>query len=145
VTLTEPAIVKAITKGGASVMTAAALAKYPTRMTAYQGVLSTTQIADVAAFVYASTHAAATPVVQRITVTMGKPKEASCFLSKKVISKGKVVFTTRNSGKAQHIFQINGKKTRPLAPGKSATLTVIFKKGGRYTYSCPVHGVLKVT
>jgi mono/diheme cytochrome c family protein len=55
-TLSESVIVKAITNGGASVMTKAALAKYPTQMVAYKDVLSTAEIENVAAFVYASTH-----------------------------------------------------------------------------------------
>lgn len=54
--LTEATIVKAITNGGASVMTAAAKAKYPTQMVAYKGALSTTVINNIAAFVYTSTH-----------------------------------------------------------------------------------------
>jgi mono/diheme cytochrome c family protein len=56
VNLSEATIVKAITSGGASVMSKAAAAKYATRMTPYKGVLSASAIEDVAAFVYASTH-----------------------------------------------------------------------------------------
>jgi mono/diheme cytochrome c family protein len=59
VKLSQATIVKAIEKGGASVMSKSAVATYPTHMTAYQGVLSTTQIEDVAAFVYTSTHTSA--------------------------------------------------------------------------------------
>jgi mono/diheme cytochrome c family protein len=54
--LTEVQIIKAITNGGASIMTKKALAKYPTRMVAYKGVLSKAKINNVAAFVYTSTH-----------------------------------------------------------------------------------------
>jgi len=54
--LAEAVIIKAISSGGASVMTRAELAKYPTRMFAYRNVLSTAQIQDIAAFVYRSTH-----------------------------------------------------------------------------------------
>ena len=54
--LIEARIIKAISSGGASIMTKAALAKYPTRMVAYKGALTTTQINDCAAFVYKSTH-----------------------------------------------------------------------------------------
>jgi mono/diheme cytochrome c family protein len=56
VKLTEAKLIKAITNGGASVMTKAQVAKYATHMTKYKGVLSTKQIQDVAAFVYVSTH-----------------------------------------------------------------------------------------
>jgi len=56
VPLAEPVVIKAITLGGASVMGQSALAKYHTRMPAYRNVLSTTQIQDIAAYVYRSTH-----------------------------------------------------------------------------------------
>ncbi len=54
--LTEAVIIKAITNGGASVMSKAAAAKYTTQMTAYKNVLTPTVIQNVAAFVYTSTH-----------------------------------------------------------------------------------------
>jgi len=56
VRLPESTIIKAISSGGASVMTPSLLARYPTRMPAYRNVLSTRQIQDIAAFVYRSTH-----------------------------------------------------------------------------------------
>ena len=56
--LPEATIVKAITLGGASVMTKAQVAKYSTQMTAYRNVLSKKQIADIAAYVYKATHPA---------------------------------------------------------------------------------------
>lgn len=58
VNLSEATIVKAITKGGASVMTKAALAKFPTQMIAYSGTLTKTQIQNIAAFEYTATHPA---------------------------------------------------------------------------------------
>jgi mono/diheme cytochrome c family protein len=54
--LPEATLIKAVTKGGAAVASKAVLAKYPTQMPAYGGVLSRTAIDNVAAFVYASTH-----------------------------------------------------------------------------------------
>jgi cytochrome c6 len=56
VKLTEAVIIKAITNGGATVMTKAQLAKYQTQMVAYKGTLSTKVIDNIAAFVYTSTH-----------------------------------------------------------------------------------------
>jgi mono/diheme cytochrome c family protein len=56
VKLTEAVIIKAITNGGATVMTKAQAAKYSTTMTAYRNALTTAQIRDIAAFVYRSTH-----------------------------------------------------------------------------------------
>jgi mono/diheme cytochrome c family protein len=54
--LTEAVIVKAITNGGASVMSKAAAAKYTTQMTAYKNVLTPAVIQNLAAYVYNSTH-----------------------------------------------------------------------------------------
>ena len=54
--LTEPVIIKAITNGGATVMTKAAAAKYATQMVPYKGALTTEQIDNIAAYVYVSTH-----------------------------------------------------------------------------------------
>ena len=54
--LTQALVIKAITNGGASVMSKAAVAKYATHMTPYKGVLSVGQIDNVSAFVYVSTH-----------------------------------------------------------------------------------------
>ncbi len=54
--LTEAVLIKAVTNGGATVMTAAARAKYQVPMAAFKGTLSAAQIQNVAAFVYTSTH-----------------------------------------------------------------------------------------
>jgi uncharacterized cupredoxin-like copper-binding protein len=48
-----------------------------------------------------------------------------------------------NKGKTMHDFQIGGKKTALLTPGKRATLRVTLKKG-KYAYKCtfPGHAAL---
>lgn len=143
--LSETTIVKAVTSGGASVMTKAAAAKYQIQMTAYKGTLTPTQIADVSAFVYASTHATTTQAKVTVTVTIGVPKATSCKLSKSVVAKGTVVFTVKNEGKTKHFFEVDGKKTPLIAAHKSAKLTVVFGKTGRFTYTCVAKGTLKVT
>ena len=53
--LSEAILIKAITKGGSSVMTKAAIAKYTTMMVPYGGTLSATQINEIAAFIYSVT------------------------------------------------------------------------------------------
>lgn len=83
-----------------------------------------------------TTHASATTV----TVTAGKPSEFRFTLSTKTVPKGSVTFKVTNKGSITHDFTINGKKTPNLAPGKSATLTVTFKKAGNYPYKCGVPG-----
>jgi uncharacterized cupredoxin-like copper-binding protein len=57
-------------------------------------------------------------------------------LSKKVVAKGAVTFTVVNKGSIAHDFKIAGKKTRLVAPGKSATLKVLFARAGKYPYLC---------
>jgi len=54
-TLTQALLIKAITNGGSSIMTKAALAKYQTQMTPYK-YLGTKTIQNISRFVYESTH-----------------------------------------------------------------------------------------
>jgi mono/diheme cytochrome c family protein len=56
VPLPEATIIKAITNGGATIMSKAAAAKYTTQMVAYKGALTGEQITNIAAYVYVSTH-----------------------------------------------------------------------------------------
>jgi len=53
---------------------------------------------------------------------------------------GTVTFDVKNAGKMAHDFRINGKQTRLIQPGKTATLTVAFKKKAGYHYICAVPG-----
>lgn len=54
--LREAVIIRAITYGGATVMSKTAATRYTTQMTPYKNVLTPTVIRNVAAFVYTSTH-----------------------------------------------------------------------------------------
>jgi plastocyanin len=72
-------------------------------------------------------------------------KEYSFKLAARSIRKpGKVTFSFRNVGQLVHNFHINGKGTRDVQPGTSATLTVTFKRKGSYRYLCtePGHAAL---
>jgi uncharacterized cupredoxin-like copper-binding protein len=83
----------------------------------------------------ATAHAAAT------TRDAVSGKEFSFRLVKKSIAKpGKVTFTFRNVGTIAHDFDIGGKRTRLIGPGKTARLTVTFHKKGRFSYRCTVPG-----
>jgi uncharacterized cupredoxin-like copper-binding protein len=84
--------------------------------------------------------AAARPQATADTVTAGKPSELRFTLSKRSVPKGSVSFTVTNRGKLKHDFKIAGKKTPILASGKRATLTVTFKRAGRFPYLCTVPG-----
>jgi uncharacterized cupredoxin-like copper-binding protein len=79
----------------------------------------------------------------RSTATTVQVKGGEFFfrLSTKSIAKpGKVTFVFSNIGHVQHDFDINGKKTPLISPGKKATLVVTFKKKGKFTYICTVPG-----
>ena len=56
VPLPEATLIKAITKGGSSVMTKAAIAKYTTQMVPYGSTLKALQINEIAAYIYSVTH-----------------------------------------------------------------------------------------
>jgi uncharacterized cupredoxin-like copper-binding protein len=66
--------------------------------------------------------------------------EFKFVLSSKTAKRGVVVFRVKNVGKLGHDFQINGRKTRVISPGKSATLRVVFLRKGAYSYKCTVPG-----
>jgi nitrite reductase (NO-forming) len=86
---------------------------------------------------YATAFAKTSVPVQRVTVTM---TDFKFKLSKSKVNTGTVIFTVVNRGKITHDFKINGKKTVRLAPGKKATLKVVFKKKGTYAYLCTLPG-----
>ena len=75
-----------------------------------------------------------------VKVLAGKPTEFKFKLSKLKVAKGVVVFKVTNSGAILHDFKIAGKKTKNLAPGKSQTIKVVFKKAGKYPFLCTVTG-----
>jgi uncharacterized cupredoxin-like copper-binding protein len=80
-------------------------------------------------------NAAATVTTVTVTATEFKFK-----LSRTSVPLGKVVFTVVNKGKIGHDFKIAGKKTAMIAPGKKATLTVVFTKKGKLAYICTLTG-----
>ena len=85
--------------------------------------------------------AAGTQKAASTTVTV-KASEFKFVLSSKTVAKpGKVVFKVTNTGKEAHNFVILSginKATPLIQPKKSATLTVTFKKAGKYTYEWTV-------
>ena len=82
---------------------------------------------------------AAIPAGARTTATTVKvtAKEYKFILSTKTARHGTVIFKVTNRGKIKHDFKIAGKKTIQLKPNKSATLTVVLKKG-KHPYICTV-------
>ena len=75
-----------------------------------------------------------------VKVTAGKPTEFHFILSRSTVPVGSVTFKITNHGLLTHNFTIDGKHSKNMTPGSSATLTVVFKKAGRYPYKCSVPG-----
>ena len=69
----------------------------------------------------------------------GKPTELDFTLSKRSAAAGKVTFRIANRGALKHEFKIARRKTKLLASGTSAKLTVTLRRG-RYRYMCTVPG-----
>jgi uncharacterized cupredoxin-like copper-binding protein len=74
-----------------------------------------------------------------VNVTAGKPSELDFTLSKQRVKAGRVTFRVTNRGSLKHDFRVAGKKTKLIAKGKSASLTVTLKRG-RNRYVCTVPG-----
>jgi uncharacterized cupredoxin-like copper-binding protein len=78
---------------------------------------------------------------QAATTIQVKGGEFFFRLSSKSIGKpGKVTFAFKNIGHVSHDFQISGKKTPLIQPGRTARLVVTFKKKGKWVYRCTVPG-----
>ncbi len=75
-----------------------------------------------------------------VNVTAGKPSELKFALSKKSAAKGVVTFKVTNKGALEHDFKIDGKVTKKLKPGATATLRVTFKRSGKFPYICTLPG-----
>ena len=91
--------------------------------------------------VCASTVVPAAAAGTKTTTVDVKAVEFSFTLSTKKLAKpGTVAFVVKNAGHLSHDFKIDGKKTALIQPGKSAKLTVDFKKQGSYPYLCTVPG-----
>jgi uncharacterized cupredoxin-like copper-binding protein len=97
----------------------------------------------IAAFTPAGIASARTDAPARAAATAisVSGKEFSFHLSKTSIPKpGTVTFSFHNAGTMKHNFDIGGKKTPLIGPGKTAKLTVTFHEKGRFAYRCTVPG-----
>lgn len=75
-----------------------------------------------------------------VAVTAGKPSEFKFTVKPASVKKGVVTFKVANKGKLAHDFKIIGKKTKLIGKGKAATLSVTFKKAGKFAFLCTVPG-----
>jgi uncharacterized cupredoxin-like copper-binding protein len=99
--------------------------------------LLTVGAVGAAIFLAVSPFAGARPSAAQSTTVKVTAKEFKFILSRKSARHGKTIFKVVNKGKIKHDFKIAGKKTVQLKPNKSATLTVVLKKG-RHPYICTV-------
>ena len=100
-------------------------------------------VAAVGASAEAAVRPAQTGVVrgaQLIKTVNVAASEFKFVLSSKSAKRGVVIFKVKNVGKLGHDFQIDGRKTKVISPGQSATLRVIFLRKGSYPYKCTVPG-----
>ncbi len=61
-------------------------------------------------------------------------------MSRTRVPVGTVHFVVVNRGATAHDFRIAEHRTRVLQPGDRQTLTVVFKRSGRFTYDCTIPG-----
>ena len=73
------------------------------------------------------------------TITVAASEYKFKLSATSVKKPGSVTFKVTNKGHVPHNFKIDGKVTSMISPGKSATLTVTFKKGA-FPYECTVPG-----
>ena len=103
-------------------------------------VLAALAVAGVLAGIFVSGGGASSNTSQAVVRVNVAATDFKFTLSRRSAPIGTVIFTVSNKGKKPHDFKIAGKKTPPLAPGRSATLRVTFSKQGRYPYLSTVSG-----
>jgi len=108
----------------------------------HAGFIVAATAAISASFLLATAQPAAAATTARtlsptvVLVTAGKPSEYEFKLSPTSIKRGTVLFKLTNLGKLPHGFTIDGETTKVIASHRSTTLTVDFKKPGKYVYQC---------
>jgi uncharacterized cupredoxin-like copper-binding protein len=98
-------------------------------------------------------NASAGRAARGVFVVAGHPLEFDFLLSTRRIARGHVRFHVRNVGGLPHRFKVCsfptgrtsandcvGRQTRVIAPGRAATLAVLFSRKGRYEFVCGVRG-----
>jgi len=112
-----------------------------------RAIVAAAVTAGLIAVVAASAQAAVRPEqsgvargTQLIKTVNVAASEFKFVLSSKSAKRGVVIFKVKNVGKLGHDFQIDGRKTKVISPGQSATLRIVFLKKGSYPYKCTVPG-----
>ncbi len=109
------------------------------KRTSLVALLTASVLAVLAVGVFTGAGSASSSHSTAATTVIVASSEFKFVLSKKTVPAGTVTFVVTNKGKVSHDFKIKGKKTPLLAPGKKATLKIVFKKG-KYPYLCTVPG-----
>jgi mono/diheme cytochrome c family protein len=94
-------------------------------------------VAALVPVAFAATSGGSKAKLKTVNVTA---RDGGFALSVKTAPLGTVRFVVRNAGTRPHSFRIAGKKTPALARGKTARLTVAFKRAGKYPYVSTVAG-----
>lgn len=109
------------------------------KRTSLVALLTASVMAVLAVGVFAGAGSASSSSSTAATKVVVRASEFKFVLSRKTAPAGAVTFVVTNKGNTTHDFRIAGKKTKMLAPGRSATLKVVLKKG-KYAYICTVPG-----
>ena len=109
------------------------------KRTSLAALLTTSVLAVLAVGLFAGAASPSSSSPAASTKVVVAASEFKFVLSKKAAPAGTVTFVVTNKGNTTHDFKIGGKKTKMLAPGKSATLKLVLKKG-KYAYLCTVPG-----
>ena len=113
---------------------------------------SLTAVVALAAALTVVGGAAARPSAVTATTVHVTAKDFFFRLSTKKVRHGRVTFLVKNGGATTHNFEIAGRMSKMIGPGKTASLTVTLKRG-RWPYKCTVDshaqlgmkGVIRVT
>jgi uncharacterized cupredoxin-like copper-binding protein len=109
------------------------------KRTSLAALLIASVLAVLAVGVFAGAGSASSNSPAASTKVLVAASEFKFVFSKKTAPVGTVTFVVTNKGKVAHDFKIGGKKTATLAPGKTATLKLVLKKG-KYAYLCTLPG-----
>jgi mono/diheme cytochrome c family protein len=119
-------------------MTSPAQDRAPTSRRARTAVVQLLAFALAAVVVTVGVAATSGTSSTKLTTINVTARDTGFTLSKKTAPVGQVRYVVTNRGSKPHGFQISGKKTATLAKGKTARLTVTFKKAGKFAYSSTV-------
>ena len=100
-------------------------------------------VTAVALTIFAAIQAFAIPAAvakSRAQVVQVKMRDFSFTFLPRSVKHGTVTFALANAGEATHNLKINGRTSKLLNPGEHGSLTVTFRRAGKYPYLCTIPG-----